>query len=178
MNKGLHLSGGDYVWFLNAGDLPFSPTVLFPLANAESPDVIFGDTALCDSVGRIIKIATAPPVLAERMLLRGMLVSHQSFVVRKALTMPYDLSFGLVADNAWVQSCLASASTQAHVGIVSRYLVGGLSERRYFRCLIDKMRLSVRLARFPKSVVFLAIDALGALRFYGGKQLRRFRTRQ
>ena len=58
MNKGLRMALGDYVWFLNAGDLLPSDDLVEAIANGIKsspmglPDVLYGDTMLLDATGK------------------------------------------------------------------------------------------------------------------------------
>ncbi|MCK4751602.1 MAG: glycosyltransferase, partial [Bacteroidales bacterium] len=54
MNKGLHVSQGDYVWYLNSGDQLFSEdTVEKMVAGMEGfPDVIYGGTMVIGEGGK------------------------------------------------------------------------------------------------------------------------------
>ncbi len=63
INKGIALSSGDILCWLNADDL-YLPGCLHRVASEftkSSPDILFGDTVYIDARGKVIKCALQPP---------------------------------------------------------------------------------------------------------------------
>ena len=146
MNKGLSRARGEFVLFLNAGDHLFEPTTLEKLANMASPttDVLFGETMLVDAHRTHIGTRTALTVqkLPERLTWQGMrfgmVVCHQSFLVRRKLAPQY-IEQNLAADIDWVIKCLKKSSNQTNTRtIISEYLMGGVSKTRHRQSLKDR----------------------------------------
>ena len=53
MNKGIRAATGDYVWFMNSGDIPFDDDILINVFKKEkSGDVYYGDTEIVDDEGK------------------------------------------------------------------------------------------------------------------------------
>jgi glycosyltransferase involved in cell wall biosynthesis len=134
MNKGLRKATGDYVWFLNAGDiLPHNNTVqeLAAIA-AESgmPDILYGETDLMDINEKIIaaRRLKAPETLTWKSFRMGMLVCHQSFIVRREIAEKYDMQYRFSADFDWCIRCMKSAKTIVNSRLrLVNYLYEGLT---------------------------------------------------
>ena len=116
MNKGLRHATGDYVWFINAGDtLQTADTlqrVVMKISKKKSlPDIIYGETAIVDARGRMIGMRRlhAPKELTWKSFRMGMLVCHQSFIVKRAIAPEYDLQYRLSADYDWGIRCMKRA---------------------------------------------------------------------
>lgn len=135
MNKGLAKASGEYVWFMNSGDGLYSPDTVAELKiHAPGQDVIYGETMLIDD--QAIPIGTRsekttrvlPAQMTKYSMIRGMVVSHQSFIPKRCIARPYQLKFRYSADIDWVISCLEKAKNIHNCkSVLSNYLVGGLS---------------------------------------------------
>lgn len=142
MNKGIRAATGDYLWFVNAGDTVYAPDVLTrifgpgsPLAADGPADVYYGETLVTAPDGTALglrKKRLPRGGLTWRSLRRGMVVCHQSFIVRRAVASLYDTRrYRLAADIDWVIECLKRASSIRDTGLVlSRFTTGGISTRR------------------------------------------------
>ena len=146
MNKGLSRAQGEFVLFLNAGDHLVEPTTLEKLANAVSPttDVLFGETMLVDEKRSHVGTRTAltvqklPDRLTWQSMRFGMVVCHQSFLVRRKLAPQY-IEQNLAADIDWVIKCLKKSNNQINTHIIiSEYLMGGVSKTQHRRSLKDR----------------------------------------
>ena len=116
MNKGLQHATGDYVWFINAGDtLPHADIMQRIVQKIEKrkhlPDVIYGETAIVDAQGKMLGMRRLrpPKKLSWKSFRMGMLVCHQSFIVRREIAPLYDLNYRLSADYDWCIRCLKEA---------------------------------------------------------------------
>lgn len=155
MNKGLRRASGDYVVFLNAGDVFPSPATLQHVAACVEegvvlPAVLYGDTDIVDAAGRFLRHRRlAPPEqLSWKSFRRGMLVCHQAFYARTdiARNNPYDLSYRLSADVDWCIRVMKEADrrglplTYVHEVVVN-YLDGGMSVTSHKASLRERFRL-------------------------------------
>ena len=133
MNKGLKKATGDYVWFLNAGDEIFSPGTLSKVFSLGKADAYYGDVGYIDEKGDTLgtrTLKTPPPELSWREMIKGMVVSHQSFIVKRELASNYDLRYKYVADVDWMISTLKDCKTVTNTNMVlSKFLVGGFSKK-------------------------------------------------
>ncbi len=146
MNKGLRLASGDFVWFMNCGDHVHEPNTVEKIANLidGETDVVFGETLLVNearqAVGTMSDLSTrsVPVRLQWRDYMRGMLVVHQSFIARRALAPEY-IPDNLCADYDWCIRILKKSRKNVYAGgIISDYLMGGMSKQRHWQSLKDR----------------------------------------
>lgn len=147
MNKGLRVARGQYVWFMNAGDRIYDSSTLkqvFETCPANA-DVYYGDALFFDSTGKDLGLRSKetphqlPPVLRWQSFRYGMVVCHQSFIMRRSLAPLYDLSHPYSADVDWEIRCLRAATRIINTQtVLSRYLTGGFSRKNHGRSLKDR----------------------------------------
>jgi glycosyltransferase involved in cell wall biosynthesis len=146
MNKGLSRAKGEFVLFLNAGDHLFETNTLEKIANVASPttDILFGETMLVNDNREHIgtrselTVQKLPDRLTWKSLRCGMVVCHQSFLVRRVLAPQY-IANNLAADIDWVIKCLKKSRNQTNTHIIiSEYLMGGVSKMRHQQSLKDR----------------------------------------
>ncbi len=147
MNKGLTRASGDYVLFINAGDLLAGPQVLADVFNkTPGADVYYGNTAIIDIQGNTIgERRLKPPVaLNWRSLRFGMCVSHQSFIARRSLCEPYNLDYKVSADIDWVIWILKKSTVIVNTHqIISKFLEGGSSSDNRKTGLKERFKIMV-----------------------------------
>lgn len=151
MNKGLEKASASYVYFINAGDLLYDEdTVDFLLETLteRQPDVLYGETMLVDAAYNEIGTRSEqssrklPKALNWKSLQRGMVVSHQSFIVKRSLAPKYDLRYHSSADIDWVIQCLKNSKVIINSErILSRYLTGGFSKQRHSLSLRERYQV-------------------------------------
>ena len=151
MNKGMRMATGDFIWFMNAGDEIYDAHVLARLA-ALSPattDVYYGDTLFVQEDGQALGLRSEvtphrlPESLHWQSMALGMVVCHQSFIVRRTIAPPYDdQQHPYSADVDWEIQCLKNAGNTVRLeGPMSRYLTGGFSRRHLRNSLLDRFRI-------------------------------------
>jgi len=132
MNKGLALAGGEYVLFLNAGDTLHNESTLSSIPWGKNADVYYGHTYLVNDKGEVLgETRLVPPKkLSWGKLKLGMLVCHQSFIVKKEIATNYDLKYKIAADYDWMIRCLKSAKSIFNAELfISHFLDGGFSRK-------------------------------------------------
>lgn len=161
MNKGLRLARGKYILFLNAGDAFHSPQTLKSYADAarHNPDIIYGDTVIVDSNRRVLRPRhlQAPDKLTTDSFLRGMLICHQAFMVRKPIAPKFDLAYRFSADYDWCVKCIEKANPESMVNlqqVTIDYLDNGLTEKHKLTSL--KERYLIMANHYGKSAAFMA----------------------
>ena len=151
MNKGIQLAKGNYIIFLNAGDVFHEEDTLTCIAEQLKgkplPGVIYGDTDIVDNNGNFIrKRRLAPPEkLSWKSFKQGMLVCHQSFYARTdiAKQVPYNLIYKYSADVDWCIRIMKEAEKQGlelwntHKTLCS-YLEGGMTEKSHRASLKER----------------------------------------
>jgi glycosyltransferase involved in cell wall biosynthesis len=146
MNKGLKMATGDYVWFLNAGDQPASGDILNKVfASVKNADVYYGDTEMIDEEGMsfgIRTLKTPPEVLTWKKMIDGMLVSHQSMIVRKSVAADYNPDYKYVADIDWTIRVLKNSSNIVNTHLtISRFLIGGFSRKNTIKSITERYKM-------------------------------------
>lgn len=155
MNKGLARATGDYVVFLNAGDvLPSADTLEHVAASVGEgerlPGVLYGLADIVDDEGRFLRHRRLQPpaVLSWRSFRHGMLVCHQAFYARRDLAQatPYDLRYRFSADVDWCIRVMKRAEDARlplrGVGeVLVNYLDGGMTVRHHRASLLERFRV-------------------------------------
>jgi glycosyltransferase involved in cell wall biosynthesis len=146
MNKGLQNAKGEYVWFMNAGDeiAEMDAIEKLKILSLNQPDIIYSDTILVNNAGDFVGLRSEvlPHKIPEKLTWegynKGMLVCHQSFIVKRTLAPKY-IEDNLSADIDWEIKCLKLAkNVVAYGGILSKYLEGGASHQQLFKSWKDR----------------------------------------
>lgn len=131
MNKSIDLATGDYVWFMNSGDLIYDDTTTADIFRQNTTaDVLYGATRIVDIYNNLTsrRRLKAPKNLTWKTLRWGMLVCHQSFIPKKELVVKYDCNFRYAADIDWEINILKKAQTTFNTNLIlSNFLDGGIS---------------------------------------------------
>lgn len=152
MNKGIDRATGDYIIFLNAGDVfPSDDTLEFVegcVGEGETlPGVLYGDTDIVNDEGHFLRHRrlTPPKKLSWRSFKWGMLVCHQSFYARAdiAKQVHYDLCYRYSADVDWCVRIMKESEKQ-HLplrnvnAVITNYLDGGMSIQNHKASLKER----------------------------------------
>lgn len=155
MNKGIQRATGDYVIFLNAGDIFKSDDTLSEVASQIDkstvlPGVIYGNTDIVDEEGHFLRERrlSPPEHLSWRSFKHGMLVCHQSFYALSSIakSTPYDLSYRFSADVDWCIRIMKKAESEkrnlhnTHLTLCS-YLDGGMSVQNHRASLNERFQI-------------------------------------
>lgn len=146
MNKGIQNATGEYLWFMNAGDLiPEPQTLAKAFENAVDPDVVYGETLMMNEDYSPTGLRTykkLPENLTWRSMRYGMVVCHQSIIVRKSIAPLYDLDHPYSADIDWTTKVLKKAIkiNNAHL-ILSQFVRGGFSTQKRYASWIDRFKI-------------------------------------
>lgn len=174
MNKGLRQATGDYVWFINAGDTFYTNNTLREVADLirsenTMPDILYGETMIVGRNGKALGLRRlrAPERLTWRSFRMGMLVCHQSFVVKREIAPAYDTRYQLSSDIDWCIRCLQKArNIQNTRQVLSCFMEDGMSSTQRKQSLKERFRiLSHYYGYLPVGLLHLWF----ALRFYSAK---------
>lgn len=161
MNKGMSLAKGKYIWFLNAGDEVHDGQVISRLLHAfrTNADLYYSDALFVNDDGQPIGLRsevtphTLPKKISWQDFALGMKISHQAFIVRRAIAPSYATD-NLSADIDWEIECLKRAKkTQFLPFILCRYLTGGLSAQRRRRSLLDRFKVLSKHFGLPATIL-------------------------
>ena len=169
MNKGLRMARGEFVWFINAGDKIYDNNslalLLKKLEDCPQSDVLYGQSLIIDQYDKALgeRHKTAPAKLNKRSLLKGLVVCHQSILVRRTLAPEYDLQYRISADYDWVCKVLSVSGQNTYIdSYISRFMVSGLSARQRKKSLQERFRI---MRRHFGTVTTLGAHFLLALRY-------------
>ena len=146
---------GDYLVFLNAGDVFPSPDTLELVASSvgdgeELPGVLYGNTDIVDDEGHFLRHRRLQPPerLTWRSFRQGMLVCHQAFYARTDLAKanPYNMQYRFSADVDWCIRVMKAAERQGLPlrnveAVVVNYLDGGMTVKNHRASLRERFRL-------------------------------------
>ncbi len=158
MNKALQLAQGDYIVFLNSGDMLHATDTLSQLTyqmewikgDFHNPAILYGQTDLVDQKGHYLRPRRlrAPETLTWKSFRWGMLVCHQSFYVRTDIAREehYNLQYHYSADFDWCIRLLRRVGRRRMRIINTRliltdYLSEGLTTRHHRASLFERMRI-------------------------------------
>jgi glycosyltransferase involved in cell wall biosynthesis len=161
MNKGMQLATGDYLIFMNAGDcFAENDTVesIFAAMDQE-PDVIVGDALFVDMDGKTMGLRSEvtphkiPQNLTWQSFQYGMVICHQSFIVKRTIAPLFDLQFRLSSDIDWEIKCLKLSQKTNQLAIpICRYLTGGASVQNLKRSWQERFQVLERHFGFTKTL--------------------------
>lgn len=163
MNKGLVKATGDYLVFLNAGDVLPDAMTLQHVAECAGdgtamPAVVYAKTDIVDMDGRFLRHRRLEPSdgLTWRSFRQGMLVCHQAFYARRELAKEvlYDTSLRFSADVDWCIRIMKLAEQQGIPlrfldEVVVNYLDGGMTDRNHRASLRERFRVMCRHYGLP-----------------------------
>jgi glycosyltransferase involved in cell wall biosynthesis len=148
MNKGISLAKGEYIWFINAGDKIYAPTtitqILQELEKNPQADVVYGQSLIIDEndnpLGERHKIA--PKNLKTKSLLNGLVVCHQSILVRRNIAPVYDLQYKISADYNWTIEVLKKSCQNLYIDTyLSKFMISGVSAKYRKQSLKERYRI-------------------------------------
>jgi len=143
MNKGLKAASGDYVWFLNSGDQIYSSNTIETMVTGV-PDIIYGGTMIIDEEENEVgdRRLKPPAQLSWKSFRQGMVVCHQSILVRREMAPLYNLDYRLSADIDWAIRAAKEASEIHNANLVlSRFMEGGLTDHNIKAGLKERFKI-------------------------------------
>ena len=148
MNKGLRVAKGKFIWFMNAGDLIYDNKVIENLEKLYTPDtdVFYGETIMIDEQGTVIgdRRLKAPEKLTYKNLSMGMVVCHQSFIVKRECCDFYNTDYKIAADIEWMINALKKSNKVVNTHqYITRFKEDGLSKKNISRSLRERFKIMI-----------------------------------
>ncbi len=171
MNKGLKQATGDYVWFLNSGDQIFSEVTVANLVAGLTgmPGIIYGGTMIIDEQQNEVgdRRLKPPEKLSWKSFQQGMVVCHQSIIVKRELAPEYNLDYRLSADIDWAIRA-SKGATEIHNSelILSRFLEGGLTRHNIKAGLKERFRIMTRFYGLIPTILRHFVFGIRLTNFY------------
>ncbi len=126
MNKGLLVAKGEWIIFINSGDLLYEKDTLFKVFNSNinfsAFDLIYGDVFLYDN-----KDAYLFKSKTSKIKINLNAICHQSVLIRKRSHDFFDLRYKLSADHKIIYKLFKSNKVFYTNFIISKILIGGVS---------------------------------------------------
>ncbi len=146
MNKGIRAAKGEYLLFLNAGDSFYEDQTLakIPYDQHPSADIFYGETMILKNDGEPLGLRRKklPHNLNWKHFKKGMVVCHQSILVKKEIAPFYDLDYVYAADIDWViKSLKRSGQIIFTNSIISNFIEGGFSNENLKKSWLDRYRI-------------------------------------
>ncbi len=171
MNKGLNIATGEYVWFLNAGDEIYSENTLRSIfVNNENADVYYGDVMYIDINGNELekrKLKRPPDNFSYKSMLYGMVVIHQSFIVRRSLAASYNIVYKYCADIDWMINSLRKCRSVINTHqILSKFQIGGYSKKNIIPSNKERFRVLVKHFGLTKVLFSHVVLSIRFLKYF------------
>ncbi|MBR5361119.1 MAG: glycosyltransferase [Lachnospiraceae bacterium] len=117
MNKSLARASGDYVIFMNSGDMFYDGSVLADVAPLLAGDIVYGDVLRRSSSGDYIQTYKGTRTERIRLMLCGLMFCHQTQFTRAALMKEYGFRFdyAITADFDFVVRCMSEGRSFKHI---------------------------------------------------------------
>lgn len=155
MNKGILHSSGEYLFFLNSGDILAKPDVLYQVfKNNFDFDIIYGDVNLHFLKDKTI-IKRHPDELTMLFLFSSALCHQSVFIKRELFNSlgPYNVQYKLASDWLFIlQAVILQNCSYKHLNkIISDYYVNGVSTRE--NLTLSDERESILKSLLPARVI-------------------------
>jgi len=148
MNKGIQNAEGEYVQFLNAGDVFVDNQVLNRVVHAlkeSTADFVFGETIDVDEEGNVLgerRLQVGSRKVDWKLFRTGMRICHQAMFVKRRVAPLYNLNYQLSADFDWSIQCLKKSQSASQLGFPVIYFEkGGLTTTRRWESLSERFKI-------------------------------------
>jgi glycosyltransferase involved in cell wall biosynthesis len=173
-NKGIQLANGEYLYFLNSGDIFYDDKSLQYIINTlynYSVDIFIGKVAIIDEYGTTINLSNNN-IKLKNQLYRNYL-PHQGMFIKKYMFDKYglyDIKYTLGMDYEWsLRFYKENIQLMQKDTIVAKMLIGGVSMTNYRSTFIAYHRARIKnkvlapLLSYLISIFFITRRTLGNL---------------
>lgn len=160
MNKGILLSNGTHIWFLNGGDTCFEKDTI-KIINSKIIDSkvnhhFFAVKMISNGWTKYKKASISP-----RELVMSMPVCHQGMVcLKSALEInKFDTNFSIAADHHFlINSLIDGDKYQIHEEAIALFNLDGVSSKRIFKALRQQFESSLELEKLGISKNYIKMQ--------------------
>jgi len=165
MNKGIKKASGDWVFFLNSGDLFYDESVIESFMNIDNKgvDIFYGMNCTKD-----LKKLYHPKKITKLMFALERMICHQGIFARREVfeNNYFDESYRLIADRKWLYKCYQSKYIIKPMNIlVCIYDTNGVSSNKekfdkeslrfikelgIYYCMISRIKRGIKLIKCQK----------------------------
>ncbi len=176
MNKGIERSKGDYLLFLNAGDVLSDADILATIAKtitAEKPDFMYGDAL---ETGGFYKKARH-----HKHLDWGMFTHHQAIIYRRECigALRYEPHYKIAGDYAFTRAFLRNCRVVSYIpAAICIFETGGISQQNQRLGRIEQYKARQRAGcSLPiNAMVFTGQSATAMLKQYAPKTYHKLKA--
>lgn len=146
MNKGLALATGEFVIFMNSGDMFYdTDTLRYLMEKGKGADFIYGRPLVIEKNGRQNtwhkEIPDADSLVPESFL-PGMVICHQASLIRRSIAPKFEIKYQIASDIDWIIKVVKrSKRFYFHDGYVCYYYRGGLSGKYRWKALMERFEI-------------------------------------
>ena len=157
MNKGIKIASGEWIIFLNSGDIFFDNFVLKKVNKLlmSNVDLLFGDTLINNE---FLYLAKAQKVSKN---ISNMPFCHQSVLCKSSLLKKklFNLEYHICSDFDFILNCvLTNKKFKYYPNLISTVEAGGLSDTRRFKAHFEYFKILTRNSNFKKSYLSFLIS--------------------
>lgn len=149
MNKGIALCSGDFILFLNSGDVFYANESIIKLAEYVMKcihvDIIYGDVGVAFQKFNFMSIMKSKNIVDIR---KGMVANHQSCLINRELHLKYnyDLRYKLASDYHFILKSYLNGANIIQVPIVISVISdGGVSDSNRLSVFREKLKIKNEL---------------------------------
>ena len=119
MNKGIRLATGDYLIFMNSGDVFTNSHVLSDIHDQLTSDIVYGNVIRISNSGDIKETYNSSPQYIKWLLLKGKMICHQAMFIKRSIMLNYmyDESYKITADFNFLCKCIANKHSLRYCNI-------------------------------------------------------------
>ncbi len=156
MNKGIRYAEGDFLYFLNAGDLFYDAQVLKAAANVieqSRAEIVIGKIIQDHGAGRVIH--SYPVDCLREDLSRRKIVCHQTIVAsRESLKSGFEERYTICADYDWLCRQVNAQRRIAKLEhIIAVYDSSGISSQAQYRRILIEESMEIAFKNFPQEAL-------------------------
>lgn len=132
MNKAVKRAAGEYILFLNSGDVFCGRQVLSRMADFLDSDIVMGNVIRLTAEGEV-REGYAGKHTVFKLLLSGRMPCHQVIFAKRELLMelPFDLSYSICADFDFMVRCVKKGCSMKYIDLDVSYVdcIDGISSQ-------------------------------------------------